>query len=169
MMNDYNGPDEWSVEGVQRRYAEAARCTGQSQLRDLTPREHSVPGQRWIYPVIEAVIAGAKQGDAASIEVATQFVESGHRQAFGRILHANAARALRQAQLTSGQKARLRKRILGMLVAGDVPHEFHAYVRLLRKIGLDESWPEVRARVDESNRYVMRHVRYLEKHASLDV
>src|SRR5687768_10617874 len=128
MLNDYNGPGDWSVEGVQHRYAEAARCIGQTQLRDLTPVEHSVPGQRWIYPVIEAVIVGAKAGDAASIEVATQFVESGHRQAFGRILHANAARALRQALLNPDQKQRLRKRILEMLVAGDVPHEFHAYV-----------------------------------------
>src|SRR5258706_6690671 len=145
MRNDYNGPGEWSVEGVQRRYAEAARSIGQTELRDLTPFEHALPGQRWIYPVIEAVIAGAKQGDAASIEVAIQFVESGHRQAFGRILHANAARALRQAPLNPDQKKRLRKRILAMLVAGDVPHEFHAYVRLLRKIGLDETWPEVRA------------------------
>jgi hypothetical protein len=169
MLNDYNGPGEWSVEGVQRRYAEAARRIGQTQLRDLRPAVHSLPGQTWIYPVIEAVIAGAKEGDAAAIEVAAQFVESGHRQAFGRILHANAARALRQARLTPDQKQRLRQRILGMLMAGDVPHEFHAYVRLLRKIGLDETWPEVRARVDECNRYVMRHVHYLEKHASQGV
>jgi hypothetical protein len=160
-----NGPGDWSLEGVRRRYAEAAQRSGQTEVRDLTLPELSSSGQRGVNPVIERVIAGAKDGDPASIEVAVQFVESGHRQAFGRILHANAARALKQASLTKGQAERLRHRILSMLVDGDVPHEFHAYVRLLRKIGLDNTWPEIRARVDEGNRYVMRHVHYLEKHA----
>src|SRR6188508_2540037 len=100
MLNDYNGPGDWSIEGVKRRYAEAAQRSGQTEVRDLTPVEHSSSGQRWVYPVIEKVIAGAKEGDPASIEVAVQFVESYHRQAFGRILHANAARALKQASLT---------------------------------------------------------------------
>jgi hypothetical protein len=48
-----------------------------------------------------------------------------------------------------------------MLVAGQVPHEFREFARLLRKIGVGERWESVRQRLDRSNPYVMRFDDYL--------
>jgi hypothetical protein len=50
-----------------------------------------------------------------------------------------------------------------MLVAGQVPHEYREYAKLLRRIGRGEGWAAARQRVDEGNRYVMRYVSYFER------
>ncbi len=163
VLRDYNGEGAWSLAAVRRRYAELA-ADGAAQL---TPREHVQGRVRWIYPVMDDVIARAREGDAAAIELCVRFVLSGHQQAFGRILHATAARTLRRVArspngLSRDQRERLRARILDMLVAGQVPHEYHEYARLLGRIGFAELWPDVRARVDTTNRWVMRWVGYFE-------
>jgi hypothetical protein len=162
-VRDYNGPDEWSAPAIIERYERYCRRVGQA-IRKLVPNEHVNGDVRWVYPIMEAVIVGIKSGDLACVELGVEFVESGHKQAFGRILHANAARALRRvaALLSADQIARLRFRILAMLVAGQVPHEYHEYAKLFRRIGLGASWPDARARVDASNPYVMRYVKYLD-------
>jgi hypothetical protein len=159
---DYNGPGDWSLEAIRRRYVEHARALGQEQVAELVPAEHSDGTVRWIYPVMDQVIKGIERGDLACTELGVEFIESGHQQPFGRILHSNTARALRRGSLSAGQIDRLRRRILGMLVAGRVPHEFKQYAKLLRRIGLGRAWEESRAKVDESNPYVMRYVRYFE-------
>jgi hypothetical protein len=161
-LRDYNGPGSWSADAIQERYLAHARTLGVEQPRSLRPSEHVAGDVRWVYPVMDEVIVGIKSGDPACVELGVEFVESGHRQPFGRILHANVARALRRSSLTPHQVERLRRRILGMLVAGDVPHEFHEYARLLRRIGPGDAWLRTRGAVDESNRYVMRYIRYLE-------
>jgi hypothetical protein len=159
---DYNGPGDWDLESVQRRYLEHARKLGIQGVSDLAPKEHAEGGVRRVYPVMDEVIRGIEQGDAACIELGVEFVESGHKQPFGRLLHSNTARALRRAPLTPEQAARLRARILGMLVAGHVPHEFKQYAKLLRRIGLGQPWEAVRGQVDQANPYVMKYVRYFE-------
>lgn len=53
-----------------------------------------------------------------------------------------------------------------MLVAGQVPHEYHEYAKLLRRIGLGEAWAAARLRVDEGNPYVMRYVNYFDRFGS---
>jgi len=111
---------------------------------------------------MEGVISGIERGDLACIELGVEFVESGHQQPFGRILHSNAARALRRATLSSAQVDRLRRRILAMLVAGQVPHEFKQYAKLLRRLGLGEAWEQAKTQIDRSNPYVMRYARYFE-------
>ena len=92
-----------------------------------------------------------------------EFIESGHKQPFGRILHAKVARALRQVELETAHITRLRARILSMLVAGQVPHEYREYAKLLRRIGLGDAWASARQRVDENNRFVMRYVAYFDR------
>ena len=133
---DYNGPGDWSLDSIRRRYRKLAAELGVRAASGLVPREHSEAGVHWIYPVMETVIEGIERGDAACIELGVEFVESGHHQPFGRILHSNTARALRRAPLTPNQAARLRDRILDMLVRGQVPHEFKQYAKLVRRIGL---------------------------------
>ena len=116
---------------------------------------------------MEPVIEGIRDGDPACVELGVEFIESTHRQPFGRILHARVARALRQAALNPEHIARLRARILAMLVSGQVPHEYHDYAKLLRRIGLGEGWMAAREQVDESNTYVMRYVQYFERFGSV--
>lgn len=49
-----------------------------------------------------------------------------------------------------------------MLVAGQVPHEFKQYAKLIRHVGLGKAWERTRSQVDRANPYVMRYVRYFE-------
>jgi len=167
-VHDYNGPGEWSADAIRRRYLEHARRFGQRELRELKSVESGDGDARRVYPLMDDVIAGIEEGDLACIELGVEFVESGHRQAFGRILHSNVARALRRAKLSPDQALNLRRRILDMLVAGQGPHEFKQYAKLLRRIGLGEPWAQARSRVDESNPYVMRYVRYFDAVARME-
>lgn len=168
MLIDYNdGPSEWSAKTTIERYHAIAKRLGQKELRDLTPVEHQEGTRRWIYPVLDKVIDGIKAGDPACIELGIEYVESGHKQAFGWHLHRDTARALRHAALSPAQCHRLRKRILDMLVAGDVPREYQDYAKLLRRIGLGEGWRTARGAVDESKEHVMRFVRYFEEFAAI--
>jgi hypothetical protein len=159
---DYNGLGDWSLEVVRQRYRKHAEKLGLRIVTELVPLETSEGNVRWVYPVMDTVIKGIERGDAACVELGVEFLESSHRQPFGRILHSNAARALRRAALTHEQTARLRARILGMLVAGQVPHEFKQYAKLLRHIGLEPGWKAAREQADHANPYVMKYVRYLD-------
>jgi len=162
-IRDYNGTGEWSAQAVRRRYLDYCERFGQESPRDLKPREHVEGDVRWIYPVMESVAEGIRAGDPACVDLGVEFIESAHKQPFGRILHARVARALRQSALSAGHVTRLRARILAMLVAGQVPHEYREYAKLLRRIGLGEAWAATRQQVDEGNPYVMRHVNYFDR------
>jgi len=63
------------------------------------------------------------------------------------------------------QEERVRRRIVSMMLAGNVPHEFREYKKLLRRIGMGSLWAEFDAQVDRSNPYVMRHSNYLDRYA----
>jgi hypothetical protein len=158
---DYNGPGRWTLDAIRDRYAEHARRFHVHVPNELRPREHSDSARRWVYPVMEQVIAGIELGDPACVELGIEFIEEDQRFPFGRILKANTARALRRASLKAEQVERIRDRVIGMLVAGHVPHEFREYAKLLRKIGVGDRWASVRDRLDQSNPFVMRFYEYL--------
>jgi hypothetical protein len=164
-VQDFNGAGEWSAVRVVERYRAHAQGL-HLELRDLAPRVHEAGTHRWVSPVMEAVIEGIAAGDAACVEIGIEFLEPRLVLPFGRSLHAGTARALRRATLSTWQASRLRTRIYAMLLEGWVPAEFRDYAKLLRRIGLGEEWPSVRARVDEANPHVMRYVRYFETHAT---
>jgi hypothetical protein len=164
-LHDYNGPGMWSLESVRHRYLEYAHRLNQAVIRDLTPLQIIQGNNQWIYPVMENIIVGIREGDQACIEIGVEFIESDHRQAFGRILHSNTARELRRSALSAEHMERLRNRILRMLETGNVPHEFHEYAKLIRTIGLGVQWHVIRKRIDEKNSYVMRYVRYFDRYA----
>lgn len=133
-VHDYNGQGIWSCDEVTRRYLEYARQL-HIQPRNLSPIESEHSGSRWINPVMHRVIEGIEEGDPACIEIGIEFIEEDAGQPFGRILKSNTARALRRAALTDAQKERVRRRVLDMLAAGNVPHEYKEYAKLLRRIG----------------------------------
>jgi hypothetical protein len=160
---DYNGSGDWSASAIQERYLQHARSTGQKELRDLTPCQQVDGTIRWVYPVMDKVIAGIEAGDAACVELGVEFIESAGKQPFGRTLHSNTARALRRATLNAPQIDRLRNRILAMLVKAEVPREFHEYAKLLRRIGIGPDWRQVVSAVNRANPYVMRYVQYFER------
>ena len=51
-----------------------------------------------------------------------------------------------------------------MLLAGNVPHEFKEYAKLLRRIGVGGWWPVIEQQISRENRYVMRYYNYLRSH-----
>ena len=160
-VRDYNGTGNWSLVGIQKQYRDLAKRLGQPVV-DLKPREHVQRGVRWIYPMMEEVVAGINGGDQACIELGVRFIESGPPQPFGKSLHSNTARSLRRAALKPEQIARLRAHILGMLTQSKVPREYSDYAKLIRRIGLGDDWATTREAVDETNPHVMEHVRYFE-------
>ena len=132
---DYNGDGRWTRAAIRERYARLASEAGIA-LRDLSPTEHTERGRHWVYPVMEKVIEGIEAGDPACVLLGIEFIEEDASFPFGRILKSNTARALRRAGLSDEQRQRIRRRVLGMLRAGKVPHEFGEYAKLVKKIGL---------------------------------
>jgi hypothetical protein len=162
---DYNGSGRWTMESIQRRYADHARRYHVEALFDLTPRRYDDGTKHWIYPVMERVIDGIGAGDAACIEIGIEFVESDEKFPFGKTLKSRTARTLRRALLTPYQVERIRRRVIGMLVAGHVPHEFRDYAKLLKKIGVGPQWVEIRDGISRTNPYVERFYNYINQTA----
>ena len=161
---DYNGSGRWSAAEIREPYLRHASSLGVREPRSLNPRTHAEGDVVWTFPVMERVIEGIEEGDPACAEIGVQFIEDWQRQPFGSQLQAQTARALRHASLTTDQIARLRSKILQLLVSGDVPLEYREYAKLLRRIGVGEEWASLRASVDRSNPHVLRYVRYIEEH-----
>jgi hypothetical protein len=164
-LRDFNGTGRWSVVSVQQRYLEYCRTLDVTAPQLPRPREWQEGDHHWIYPIMDSVIEGIRRGDKACVALGVEFIEEPEYFVFGRILKANTARALRGATLSPEQVVRLRARIVNMLLVGDVPHEYHEYSRLLRRIGLGEWWPTIEQQVARENRYVMRYYEYLRKNA----
>lgn len=155
---DYNGQGKWSKDAIQQRYAEYCRQMHQQPKTDLTPL--TCAGH--VYPVMFKVIDGIKASDPACAAIGVDFIQEDTLFPFGRILKSNTARAPRQgALLTDGQKERIRRRVVSILITGTVPREFREYAKLLKKIGLGQYRTDLEQRVDRANPYVMRWYVYL--------
>lgn len=161
-VRDYNGAGRWSREGITAHYRQYCRALGVPELTDLAPPEHTQGEVRWVYPAMEQVIQGIEAGDGACIALGLDFIEEDQHFPFGRILKSNTARALRRAALDEAQKERIRARVIAMLLAGNVPHEFKQYAKLLRHVGAGAHWQQVEDRLARRNRYVMRWVAYFQ-------
>jgi len=163
---DYNGTGFWSVDEMLKRYEKYAQRFGITLMQDLRPREHSEGDKRWVYPVMDRVIEGIENGDAACAELGVEFIEEDASFAFGRILKSNTARALRRASLTDEQKERIRKRVVVMLCVGYLPREYRQYAKLARKIGLGSWLSRVQRQADMSNPWVLHYYNYFQEHAA---
>jgi hypothetical protein len=163
-FRDYNGMGIWSVEDVQTRYRKHAYAIGVDPSQ-LEPTRHTEGGKTWVYPLMEQIIKLIEAGDKAAIEIGIEFIEEDDYFVFGRVLKSNTARALRRASLSVEQQTRIRERLVGMMLSGQVPHEWHEYKRLLRQIGLGALWPRLENGVDRENKYVMKYYSYLDRFA----
>lgn len=161
---DYNGVGIWSADGIQKRYRKYAEVIGTNPVQ-LVIKRHAEGGRTWVYPLMEQVIDLIEAGDKAAIEIGIEFIQEDDHFVFGRILKSNTARALRRASLTQEQQTRIRERLVGMMLSGQVPHEWHEYKRLLRHVGLGSLWPVLEKGVDRENKYVMRYYNYLHRFA----
>jgi hypothetical protein len=159
---DYNGEGDWSRSAILERYARYAGEMGVAP-RDLSPSKHSEGERRWIYPVMENIIAGIEAGDPACVVIGIEFIEQDASFPFGKILKSNTARALRRASITEAQQHRIRRRVLDMLRRGAVPHEFKEYAKLLKKIGVGA---DDLGDVEESDEHVARFKHYLSDRSS---
>ena len=160
-IRDYNGEGKWSKDEIIRRYLQYCRELNLLNPIDISPVEHVEGNVKWIYPVMDKVIAGIEQGDIACRRIGIEFIEEDRKFAFGKILKSNVARALRRGELTTEEQDRIRRRLVAMLIEGNVPHEYKQYAKLLKKIGIGDDWDEVEARINRSNQYVMKYYSYL--------
>lgn len=157
---DYNGKGRWSSDAIRDRYREQAARLGVDEPLDLRPKVLTRGERRWIYPIMDAVISGIETGDLACCAIGVEFLEEDEKFSFGANLKYRCARALRRADLTEALAARLRRRIVAMLLAGNVPREYREYSRLLRRLGFESLWPRIDAGASRQNRYVMRYFEY---------
>ena len=98
------------------------------------------------------------------MEIGIEFIEEDQLFPFGKILKCATARALRHATLTPIQVERIQRRVIGMLVSGNIPREIEDYVKLLRKIGVGELWHGVDEKIDRTNPHLMRYYNYVVRH-----
>jgi hypothetical protein len=162
-VRDYNGDGKWTKNEIIRRYALYCHELKVQHPIDLSPVEHVEGDVKWIYPVMDKVIAGIEQGDAACRRLGIEFIEEDSQFTFGKILKSNTARALRRSELTPPEQERISQRLVAMLIDGNVPHEYKQYAKLLKKIGIGEYWNEIEKRVNRSNEYVMKYYDYLKQ------
>ena len=104
---------------------------------------------------MDAFIAGIKQGDRACMQLGVELIQTDEFMPFGYAYKRNAARALRRVVLDGDLVAAIRKRVVAMLIAGNVPREYHDYAKLLKKVGVGEWWPFIEEHVDRDNPYIM--------------
>ena len=160
-VRDYNGEDIWSKNEISRKYLQYCQELDVQNPIDLSPVEYVQGEVKWIYPVMEKVIAGIEQGDVACRRIGIEFIEEDRKFPFGRVLKSNTARALRRRDPTSEEQERIRSRLVAMLLAGNVPHEYKQYAKLLKRIGVGHYWNEIESRINRANDYVMRYYKYL--------
>jgi hypothetical protein len=161
IVRDYNGEGKWSKDEILERHSRYSREMNLRNPMDISPAEVVEGEVKWVYPVMDKVIEGIERGDAACRRIGVEFIEEDRNFTFGNILKSNTARALRRSVLTGEEQERIRRRLVAMLIAGNVPHEYKQYAKLLKKVGVGEHWGEVESKIDRSNEYVMRYYSYL--------
>jgi hypothetical protein len=159
-INDFNGEDKWSRDAILERYNRYCRELG-IDPSDLSPYETIQGDTKWIYPVMDEVIRCIDLGDAACKLIGIEFIEEDQGFSFGRILKANTARAIRRQNLSEEDKNRIRKRVIHMLVEGNIPREYREYARLLKKVGLADYRETVEKCAKTENPYVLKFAKYL--------
>jgi hypothetical protein len=159
-VHDYNGTGKWARDAIVSRYLEHAAKLGLEQPLLLKPAELVRGDEHWIYPVMDQIITGIHSGDPACAVIGVEFLEEDRKFPFGANLKARTARALRQAEVSSSLAERLRRRIVLMLVEGNVPREYREYARLLRKIGFEKWWPRLNEQIPKENPHAMRYFNY---------
>jgi len=159
-LRDYNGTGAWSATAIRERCMDLCAVLGVEDPADLTPIEASRGEHRWIYPAMDKVIEGIERGDSACLALGVEFLEEDRKFPFGSNLKYRTARALRRASIPPSLATRLKRRIVAMLAAGNVPREYRQYARLLRRIGFEDWWQRIDQQAPRGNRYAMRYYRY---------
>ncbi len=158
---DYNGQGDWSSDAILKRYTRYRKQLQINGSIDLTLKTIVQGDKMWIYPVMDIVIEGIEKGDIACKQIGIEFIEQDQKFAFGKILKSNTARALRRTKLEEEDKKRIRERLVSMLLAGNVPHEYKEYAKLLKKVGLANYQESLGESVNRENQYVMKYFNYL--------
>ena len=164
---DYNGQGKWSMVQIRIRYQNYCQQLKINDPQDINPEQiqNLASGKMWIYPVMNKIIDGIEQNDEACKIIGVELVEENTKMPFGRILKSNTARALRRTDLNQNLQARLRKRIISMLIDGNVPHEYKEYAKLLRKIRIDKNdWQIIEQCFPQDNQYTMKYYLYFKKY-----
>jgi hypothetical protein len=102
----------------------------------------------------------------ACVELGVEFIQEDQLSPFGKTLKSKTARALRHAELTEGQRDRVRKRVIEMLVAGHIPREYKEYARLVRKFGVGSWLAKAESNLDLTKPYIRRYYDYFRRFCS---
>jgi hypothetical protein len=160
--SELDGSWRWTQEALRHRYLQYC-VRYHLEARPLPRADDWATRRGLIVSLMNAIIEGIKEGDLACAEIGIELIEEDGGFAFGRILKANAARALGRCRLTDDQKERIRTRVIGMLGRGFMPHEFRDYARLLRRIGLGAHGERLERAVDRTIPWAAWYVDYLTK------
>jgi hypothetical protein len=155
-----DGTGRWTQNGIRSRYQQYCRFFKISP-RSLPDGDDWVTRRGLIASLMDTIIQGMREGDLACAEIGIELIEEDGGFAFGRILKAKTARALGRCALTEAQKERIRSRVVAMLCRGFMPHEFRAYARLLRRIGLAGHRDTLEHGFDKPNAWAAWYVNYL--------
>ena len=155
-----DGKGRWSEEAIRDRYARY--CLDRNRgPRALPIGENYVRQRGLIVGIMDELVERMKLGDLAAAEVGIELIEEDGGFAFGRIMKANTARALKRCHLTQGQQDRVRRWVVSMLCRSFMPHEFREYARLLRRIGVAEYRDVLLREADRTNPWTAWYLDYL--------
>ena len=161
-MVNYNAEGKWSVDSVRARYRDLKYRFGGSDDFVLEPRTYANPvGITWVYNIMDTVADGVRIGDAACIELSIDYLKDNVMGSTTGYIRERMARALKQAELTNGQKQRLSEIFMTQLRHRRILMEFREYSRLFRRIGIEPYREEIESLRNAREAYIQRAVERL--------
>tara|TARA_Y100000589_G_scaffold321902_1_gene353995 strand:+ start:1210 stop:1704 length:495 start_codon:yes stop_codon:yes gene_type:complete len=162
MEFNYNSSGNWSVDSVQERYRNLSLQLGGVAGFYPEPRKYTNQrGASWTYNVMESVVDGVQLGDCACIELSIEYIADSPMGSNTGYIRERMARALRHAELSDKQKARLAFIFINMLKTGKLYKEYREYIRLFKCIGINPYRPELCGLANSNKLYVRRAVEKL--------
>ncbi len=159
---DYNQPDIFSVETIQREYIQLCKQYGIKEPLPLEPEIWEEGDRRWIYSIWDEVIKGIESDDLACIDLSLKCLEYMKPIPFGRITRSRIARSLKRANLNMAQKSRIRKLCKIKLDSGRLGTEFKDYSRLLVKVGFADMVLDFTDIDKDDPDYVVKYKKYFQ-------
>jgi hypothetical protein len=160
-VRDYNGQGKWTGDEIIKRYFVYCNDLNILEPLDLLLSTFTENDVQWIQPVMYKVIHGIEKGDEACKLIGIEFIEEDHKSAFNRVIKVDTLRALRRAKLDEKDKDRIRSRLIDLILASRIPHQYREYANLLKKVGFGDRLEEIREKANKDNPTIMKVIRSL--------
>ena len=160
-VRDYNGQGKWTGDEILNRYSIYCNDLNILESIDLLPSTYTNQDVKWIQPVMYKVIYGIEKGDEACKLIGIEFIEEDQKSAFNRSIKIETVRALRRAKLDEKDKDRIRSRLIDLILASRIPHQYREYAKLLKKVGIGDRLEEIREKANKDNPTIMKVIQSL--------